>query len=207
MNILVIGGTGVVGKAAVKAIEVDAKGKPNNLILASRKTNPRIDATNEASVRSFFENLREETVFDAVICAFGEVETSSWKDFNVSALNESLDSKLLSQMLILKYGEHKVRDGGSFTLTTGITSDEFVVNGMNKTIVNRAIEGFVETVALELTRGIRVNAVSPGLLEESAPQAQHLFPGLKPVSGRRVGLEYQKSVFGIQTGKIFRAYE
>ena len=115
-------------------------------------------------------------------------------------------SKLLGQILVAKHSLKALRYGGSITLTTEITAEELVIHGAPKTTVNRATEGFVYSVALELPSRIRINAVSPGLLEASAPDVGKDFPGIEPVSATRVAREYRKSVYGIQTGQIFRGY-
>ena len=56
--------------------------------------------------------------------------------------------------------------------------------------------------ATELPRGIRINAVSPSVLED-APSYHSSFPGFVPVSSHRVGQAYAKSVLGVQTGQVF----
>ena len=53
-----------------------------------------------------------------------------------------------------------------------------------------------------MPRGIRINAVSPGLLEESAVKYDGFFPGHETVSAARVGLAYAKSVDGALTGQV-----
>ncbi|GGI84042.1 hypothetical protein [Legionella impletisoli] len=70
-------------------------------------------------------------------------------------------------------------------------------------MVNSAVEGFVQAAALEMPRGIRMNAVSPALLEESAKAYSERCPGFEPVSSKKVARAYRKSIYGIQTGQIF----
>jgi len=53
-----------------------------------------------------------------------------------------------------------------------------------------------------MPRGIRINAVSPGLLEVSEDRYGSYFPGHERVAADRVGLAYTKSVEGPCTGKI-----
>ncbi|MCY1554306.1 hypothetical protein D9M68_908700 [compost metagenome] len=81
---------------------------------------------------------------------------------------------------------------------------EPIRNGANATAVNAAIEGFVAAAAIELPRGIRINAVSPTLLTESLPTYGPFFPGFETVPSQRVGLAYQRSVEGAQTGRVYR---
>jgi len=68
--------------------------------------------------------------------------------------------------------------------------------------VNAALAGFVTGAAIELPRGLRINVVSPGLLQVSAKKYEGFFPGHEPVSSERVGLAYAKSVEGAITGKV-----
>lgn len=60
----------------------------------------------------------------------------------------------------------------------------------------------IASAAIEMLRGIRINVVSPGLLEASAKKYDGLFPGHEPVSSKRVGLAYVKGVDGALTGKV-----
>ena len=71
---------------------------------------------------------------------------------------------------------------GSFTLTSGVPDRDPVLKAVNAATVNGALKGFVTSAAIELERGIRINAVSPGLLEESAKKYEGLFPGHETVS-------------------------
>ena len=62
----------------------------------------------------------------------------------------------------------------------------------------------VETLAaaVELPRGIRINAVSPTVLVEAT--AYHpSFPGFTQVSAAAVGQAYVKAVEGFQTGQVY----
>jgi NAD(P)-dependent dehydrogenase (short-subunit alcohol dehydrogenase family) len=68
--------------------------------------------------------------------------------------------------------------------------------------VNAALKGFVTSAAIELERGIRINVVSPGLLQASTKKYDGLFPGHESVSSARVGLAYAKSVEGAVTGQV-----
>lgn len=67
-----------------------------------------------------------------------------------------------------------------------------------------AREGFVLGAAMDLPRGLRINLVSPTVLEESAEAYATYFPGFEPVSSARVGLAYVRSVDGGDTGRVFR---
>jgi NAD(P)-dependent dehydrogenase (short-subunit alcohol dehydrogenase family) len=89
------------------------------------------------------------------------------------------------------------------TLTSGVAATEPIRHGANASTVNAALNGFVTGAAVELQRGLRINAVSPTLLTESAEAYGSVFPGFETVPAARVALAYQRSVEGAQTGKVF----
>ena len=70
--------------------------------------------------------------------------------------------------------------------------------------MNAAIEGFAAAAAIELPRGLRINAISPTVLTESMGSYGPFFPGFEPVPAARVALAYQRSVEGAQTGRVYR---
>jgi nucleoside-diphosphate-sugar epimerase len=60
--------------------------------------------------------------------------------------------------------------------------------------------------AIELPRGLRINAVSPTVLQESIDQFGPYFRGFEAVPARRVALAYSKSVEGAQTGQVYKVW-
>ena len=86
-----------------------------------------------------------------------------------------LCNKVLGQVEIVRQGIPYVTDGGSFTLTTGVVGREPVRTGASAALVNGALEYFVPAAAVELPRGLRINAVSPTVLRE-APEYHSTFP-------------------------------
>ena len=71
-------------------------------------------------------------------------------------------------------------------------------------MVNGAINAFAMAAAIEMPRGLRINAVSPGLLEASAEALAPFFRGFETVPAARVALAYAKSVEGARSGQVFR---
>jgi NAD(P)-dependent dehydrogenase (short-subunit alcohol dehydrogenase family) len=115
---------------------------------------------------------------------------------------KGLSNKLMGQVNLVLIGKDHVYDHGSFTLTSGVLDRDPIRQGANAATVNAALSGFVLSAAIEMPRGIRINVVSPGLLEASAKKYDGLFPGHEPVSSKRVGLAYVKGVDGALTGKV-----
>ena len=115
-----------------------------------------------------------------------------------------LQSKLMGQINLTRAAIAHLSDRGSITLISGILSEEPIHWGVSATTINGAIEHFVKGAACELPRGIRINVVSPTVLEESMGKYADFFPGFVPVPAARVAQAYKKSVLGVQTGQIFR---
>lgn len=193
MRILVIGANGLVGGTAVDALQ------GHEIVAASRSGEPAVDATDPASVARLFAEVGE---VDAVVVALGSVAFRPLGELTREDYDAAFRSKVLAQLDIVRLGTPFVRDGGSFTLTSGILAREPIATGAAASLVNGAIESFVLAAATELPRGIRVNAVSPSVLED-APSYHSSFPGFVPVSSHRVGQAFAKSVLGVQTGQVF----
>lgn len=118
--------------------------------------------------------------------------------------NQGLQDKLLDQVRLALTGQHYINKGGSITLTSGIVSQEPIINVVNATTVNRALERFVLAAACELERGIRINLISPAVLNESVATYDSFFPGFVGVSGATVAQAYRRSVEGKQSGRVYK---
>ena len=114
-----------------------------------------------------------------------------------------LRDKLMGQVNLVLAGREHVTAGGSFTLISGILSQEPIRYGSSASMVNGAIESFVRAAAIELPVH-RINAVSPTVLIESMDAFGPYFRGFEPVGAARVGLAFAKSIEGAQTGQIYR---
>ena len=107
-----------------------------------------------------------------------------------------------AQLDVVRIGTPYLADGGSITLTTGVLAREPIRTGAASAMANGALEAFVMAAAVELPRGIRINAVSPTVLVEAT--AYHpSFPGFTQVSAAAVGQAYVKAVEGFQTGQVY----
>ena len=65
-----------------------------------------------------------------------------------------------------------------------------------------AIDTFVQCVAHELPRQVRINVVNPTVLEEAWGVYGEMMPGFQPVPGSLVGKAFERSVDGFITGKV-----
>lgn len=196
MRILIVGASGTVGKAAAAEL-----GRRHEIIRAGRSSGDlTVDVMSEESVKAMYARLGK---VDAVVTTVGHVHFGPVAMMTPAQFRKGLDDKLMGQVNIVLLGLDNVNDNGSFTLTSGILDRDPVRAGANAAAVNGAIGAFVKGAAIEMPRGLRVNAVSPGLLEDSAAKYDGFFPGHETVSAARVGLAYAKSVDGALTGQVF----
>jgi NAD(P)-dependent dehydrogenase (short-subunit alcohol dehydrogenase family) len=115
-----------------------------------------------------------------------------------------LNDKLMGQVNLVLIGRESISDAGSFTLTSGVLDADPIRFGSSASMVNGAINAFVVAAAIEMPRALRINAVSPGVIEEALEGFAPYFRGFEPVPAARAALAYSKSVEGAQTGRIYR---
>jgi NAD(P)-dependent dehydrogenase (short-subunit alcohol dehydrogenase family) len=115
-----------------------------------------------------------------------------------------LKDKLMGQVNLVLIGRTFLPIGGSFTLSTGVLDHDPIRQGSSASMVNGALNAFVLAAAIEMPRGQRINAVSPGVIEEAMEGYAPFFRGFEPVPAARAALAFAKSVEGAQTGQVYR---
>ncbi len=199
MKVMVIGGTGTIGRPVVEALQA----RHEVISVGHRRGALTVDITDDGSVAALFAKVGG---LDAVVVATGDVHFGTLAGMSAEQFNIGLQGKLLGQVRVALAAQHQLNDGGSITLTTGITAGEPIAQGSNATTVGAAIEGFVLAAATELPRSIRINAISPNVLDASAEAYGDFFPGFGSVSGAEVAQAYRRSVEGVQTGRVYRVW-
>ena len=197
MKIILVGASGTIGKA------VDAELSPRHeVVRVNRKSGEfRVDIGDPRSI----ERLYEQTgPFDACVCATGSVHFGPFEQFTAEQFEVGLRNKLMGQVNLVMAGLSRIRDGGSFTLTSGLLNDDPIREGVSAALVNGGLEGFVRGAAIGLPRGLRINVVSPTVVEESLPAYAPYFRGTKAIPASEAALGYSKSVEGAQTGRVYR---
>jgi NAD(P)-dependent dehydrogenase (short-subunit alcohol dehydrogenase family) len=199
MKVLLIGASGIIGKG------VDAELSPRHeIIRASRSSGDvNVDLKDKASIRAMFEKVG---TVDAVVSTTGKVHFGDFAEMDEDKYRIGIDDKLFGQINLVLIGRDYVSARGSFTLTTGILAKDPIQYGSSASMVNGAIEGFVKSAAIEMTPGLRINAVSPGVITEAMEGYAPYFRGHDPVPAARAALGYAKSVEGLQTGQVFEIF-
>jgi len=202
LRILVIGASGELGRA------VAAELAPRHEIVSagSKSGDIRIDIADPGSIVA---GLKAAGPLDAVACAAGAVHFHPLSAIKPATIGHSsyalgLENKLMGQVNLALAARDHLNDGGSITLITGVTADAPIATGSSASMVNAALEAFVMAAAIEMPRGIRINAVSPTVFEESMEAYGPFFRGFDPVPVARAARGFSRSVEGLETGRTYR---
>ncbi len=196
MKIILVGASGTIGQAVERELA-----ERHEVIRVGRNSGDyQVDIRDVASIRKLFEEIGS---FDALVAATGSVHFGALAEMQAEQFAVGLNDKLMGQVNLLLIGREFINEGGSFTFTSGILSDDPIVAGTSASMVNGALNSFVKAAAIELPRGLRVNIISPTVLVEAMDSYGPFFRGFKPVPAVDVALAYAKSVEGKQTGQIY----
>ena len=197
MKIILVGASGTIGQAIDRELR-----ERHDIVRVGRNSGElQVNIADPASIRRLFEQTGP---FDALISAAGNAHFGALEELSAKEFAVGLDDKLMGQVNLVLIGRELANDGASFTLTSGVLSEDPIRYGAAVSTVNAALDGFVRAAAIELPRGLRINGVSPTILEESLPAYGPFFRGFKAVPAATVALAYAKSAEGRQTGQVYR---
>lgn len=193
MRVMIVGGTGTIGSAVA-----DALSERHDVIrVGSSSGDLHVDLADKGSVESLYDAAGplDAVVSAAGIARFGPLERLEDDDFSFS-----IRHKLMGNVNLVRVGLGRVRDGGSFTLTTGNLSQDPQPESAIASMVGAGLESFARAAALELEGRYRVNVVSPGWVRETMEAL-----GMDPSPGMPVAelaAHYVRAVEGHMTGQI-----
>jgi len=196
MRVIVVGATGTIGRSVAKLLIAEHK----VVKVGSNSGDFRADITNRDSLEQLFKEIGP---FDALVCAAGVARFAPLDELSDQDFQLGLTSKLMGQVNLVRAGLSHMNDNGSFTLTSGVLSQQPMPGSSSISMVNAGIEGFVRAAALEMPRGIRINAVSPPWVKETL-EALGMDTSIG-MPAERVAQAYRSSVSGSRSGIIINA--
>lgn len=195
-TVILIGAQGKMGQAALSGL-----GK-HKVITASRSGEGcdfQVDITSKESIERLYQNVGS---FDAVVNTAGFCEYAPFGEMSDEQWQTTIQSKLMGQINLVNVGLNYINQGGSFTLISGILNIKPIPLAIADATTSGAIDTFVQCVAHELPRGIRINVVNPTVLEEAWDVYGEMMPGFQPVPGALVGKAFERSVDGFISGQV-----
>ncbi|MGL6262361.1 short chain dehydrogenase [Aeromonas jandaei] len=195
-TVILIGAQGKMGQAALNGL-----GK-HKVITASRSGEGcdfQVDITSRESIERLYQNVGS---FDAVVNTAGYCEYAPFGEMSDEQWQTTIQSKLMGQINLVNVGLNYINQGGSFTLISGILNIKPIPLAIADATTSGAIDTFVQCVAHELPRGIRINVVNPTVLEEAWDVYGEMMPGFQPVPGALVGKAFERSVDGFISGQV-----
>jgi len=196
MRVIVVGATGTIGKAVVKLLAPEH----DVVKVASQSGDYRVDMSSGASIEKLFRDLGS---FDALVSAAGVARFGPLSELSDEDFDLGLRGKLMGQVNLVRIGLEYIADHGSFTLTSGILSQQPMPGSASISMVNAGLEGFVRAAALEMPRGIRINVVSPPWVKETLEALGMDSSGGMPAE--RVAQAYRASIAGTRSGNVINA--
>jgi len=193
MKIIVIGATGTIGRAVV-----DLLAPHHDIVKVGYKSGDlQVDIASNNSIRKLFQSVGS---FEAVVSAAGLATFGSLDELGDEDYMLGLSNKLMGQVNLVREGQKHINDNGSFTLTSGVLSQNPMPGSASISMVNAGLEGFVRAAALEVKRGIRVNVVSPIWVKETM-EAMGM-DASEGMSAVQTALAYKESVEGKRNGEV-----
>ena len=196
MRVIVVGATGTIGKSVVKLLAQE-----HDVVKVAFKSGDfRVDMSQKESIEKLFKEVGS---FDALVSAAGIARFGPLAELNDEDFQLGLTGKLMGQVNLVRVGLDYINSNGSFTLTSGVLSQQPMPGSSSISMVNAGIEGFVRAAALEMQRGIRINVVSPPWVKETLEAL-----GMDTSSGmpaERVAQAYRASISGTRSGNVINA--
>ena len=199
MRIVVVG-NGTIGSAVKKNLQRNG----HEVVTVGRRSGDfQADISDIESLRTLFSSIGP---FGAVANAAGDVFPGPLELTTDEQWANSLKSKGMGQINLVRAALPHITDKGSFTLVSGVLTDEYMHGGTVGTTINHLVEGFVKASAVELPRGIRINCISPTVLSESVAYHSY-FTGFTPVPADEVALAYLRAISTPINGRILKLHK
>ena len=194
-KVIVVGATGRLGSVVVGGL------KDYEVIRAGRSgPDLKIDALDFESASAALATIGP---FDALISCAGV--RAPFKPFEELTMEDSaigISNKCLSQLNLVKAAIPYLTENGSITLTSGIIGDEPILGGSAAAAANGALNMCVSTLAAEYAGKLRINIVSPSIIENSVEHYGMVFDGFEPTSEKRIVEAYRRTISAPISGRV-----
>jgi NAD(P)-dependent dehydrogenase (short-subunit alcohol dehydrogenase family) len=194
-KIIVVGATGKLGRVVVEGLQKDYE------VIRAGRSGPdlKIDAFDFESVSDVFASVGP---FDGLVSCIGGTPFKTFDELTMEDFASGLSTKCFSQLNLAKAAIPFLRENGSITLTSGIIGDEPIIAGSCAAAANGALNMCVSTLAAEYAGKLRINVVSPSIIENSVDHYGMLFDGFEPSSNESIIHAYRRTISAPITGRV-----
>lgn len=195
-KIVVVGATGRLGRVVVGGLS-------DYEVVRAGRSGPdlKIDALDFESVSDVFASIG---TFDGLISCIGGTPFKTFEELTMEDFALGLSKKCFSQLNLAKAAIPYLTENGSITLTSGIIGDEPILAGSCAAAANGALNTCVSTLAAEYAGKLRINIVSPSIIENSVEDYGMLFDGFEPTSKKRIVEAYRRTISAPISGRVLR---
>lgn len=176
LTTVVIGGASGIGEAT--AAELAAAG--HEVVVADLNPPPggiAVDVADEDSVAALFEQVGR---FTGVVNCAGVSTLAPIVDHDAAEFRRVLDVNLTGAFLVIKHAGRGIADGGAIVTLSSLNARQPGTGMVAYCAAKAGLVMLTEVAALELgARGIRVNAVSPGLVVTPLTAPAMDIPGVR----------------------------
>lgn len=140
-KVVVVGAGGTIGQPVVRALSA----RHEVVCVGRTRGDYQVDISSRDSIARLYEAIGD---FDALVWAAGQAAFAGLEALTDADFELSVSNKLMGQVNLVRLGLACVRDGGSFTLTSGILAAEPTPGSAAISLVNAGVEAFARAAAL-----------------------------------------------------------
>ena len=194
MKVILVGASGRIGREIDKLLS----DKHSIVRVGMNSGDVQCDYTDKKSVNDMFNTIG---AFDALISVAGRDSVfKNFEELEDDDYRYGFERKFLGQVGFVTIGQKYINDNGSFTVTGGFLSHYPHPTSAATGPLNAAIDTFVKTTAPLLSRGIRLNVVSPAPVVEPSQVKRGL------VTAEQTARLFIKAINGNMSGEVLRAW-
>jgi len=187
MNILVIGGTGTIGKEVVNLLKRD-----HHVIAIGRTSGDyQMNFENKASIEKMFNDFSD---IDGIISLAGDAELAPYHSQPDDQINLAINSKLKANLNLIRVASNRLNKGGFVLLTSGMAAQDFMPGASSVSMALGGLETYVKSIQIEPYNNIRVQMIRPVVITETLKTFKLDLP--YSVSARETAKIYQEVVDG-----------
>lgn len=187
---VVIGGASGIGRAIAHALAEDgyrvtvADIDTDRAVAVAEQVggaSATADVTDEATIEALLTATREQYGrVDAVVNTAGMSSFASITEHDVGEWRNVVDINLVGAMVVIKHAGRVLEAGGSILSLTSLNARQAGIGVSAYCAAKAGLSMLTGVAALELgPRGIRVNAIAPGLVITPLTEGMQLIPGIE----------------------------